>query len=117
MTPEERATRTVRIAAANAGCVLFRNNSGVATNRNGKPVRFGLANESATRNKVFKSSDLIGWTADGLFLAIEVKPHGWEYTGTNREVAQQAFHTVVRAAGGRAGFATGAADVADILAG
>ena len=46
------------------------------------------------------SSDLIGWTRDGVFLAIEVKTPRGRLTA-----AQAAFLSAVAASGGRAGCA------------
>src|SRR5574340_1691891 len=50
----------VRLAASQAGDVLWRNNTGVLKDERGVPVRFGLCNESAKVNEHVKSSDLIG---------------------------------------------------------
>lgn len=63
----------IRLAAAISGVTLWRNNVGVLLDARGIPVRYGLANESKQLNAQFKSADLIGWTADGRFVSIEVK--------------------------------------------
>lgn len=108
----------VRLAASQAGNVLWRNNSGVLKDERGVPVRFGLCNESKAVNDKCKSSDLIGIrrvevTPDmigrklGVFYAREVKRAGWRYTGTPREVAQLRFIEAVVAMGGDAAFTTG----------
>lgn len=71
---------------------LFRNNRGALLDSRGKPVRFGLANDSTAEGEQLKSGDLIGWepvliTPDmvGSFLpvfkSVEVKPHGWKPPG------------------------------------
>jgi hypothetical protein len=84
----------------------------------GRMIRFGLANDSPALSKQIKSSDLIGITpytitaADigrliGIFTSIEVKPPGWVYKGTPREVAQLAWINLILSMGGRARFATG----------
>lgn len=112
----------VRLAASQAGDVLWRNNSGVLRDERGVPVRFGLCNDSAQLNAHTKSSDLIGIrrvvvTPDmvgrtvGIFYAREVKRAGWRYTGTPREVAQLRFIEAVVAMGGDAGWATSPADI------
>lgn len=105
----ETAVQTARrLAAAQAGGRLFRNNQGAFKDDRGVMVRFGLGNDSTQTNRVFKSSDLIGimpvvcdcgrrW---GVFWAEECKRPGWHYTGTEREVAQKAFLDMVVAMGG-----------------
>lgn len=121
---ESTTTSFVRLDAAQAGDVLWRNNIGVAPpyTPGGRPVRYGLANETPAMNKVIKSSDLIGihpllitqqmvGRIIGQFLAVEMKEEGWVFNHLEeREVAQKNFHDIVRANGGRAGFATGVAD-------
>lgn len=108
----------VRLAASQAGDVLWRNNTGVLPDARGVPVRFGLCNESKAVNDKCKSSDLIGIkrvliTQDmvghtiGQFYAREVKRVGWRYTGTPREVAQLRFIEAVTVMGGDAAFTTG----------
>lgn len=87
---ESTIMRSIQIAASNEGHRLFRNTVGVLQDRNGKYVRYGLCPGS---------SDLIGWRADGRFLAIEVKAN------TKATDEQVAFIDAVRAAGGLAGIA------------
>lgn len=96
-----------RLAAARAGVLLWRNNVGVLQDETGRPVRYGLANESKQQNEKLKSSDLIGIKPNGQLVAREMKPPGWVYTGTDREVAQLAFITLILAKGGDAAFSTG----------
>lgn len=112
---ETRVQSEIRLAASRAGVVLLRNNSGAAFTRDGRPIRFGLGNDSARANDVMKSSDLIGFTPTGRFLAIEVKPPGWRFTGTGREIAQQNFLQLVIRHGGAGTFATCWDDVHGIL--
>lgn len=95
---------------------MWRNNSGMMFNDKGQPVRFGLGNTSAQINKRFKSSDYIGpvptliepWMVGsylGVFTALETKESGWTLRpGDERGQAQAAFHDLVRAACGFAGF-------------
>jgi hypothetical protein len=106
-TREEANLVRVRLEATRAGWHLWRNNSGVAYDPRGVPVRFGLANDSAKLNAAIKSSDLIGIKPGGQFVAIEVKRGGWEYSGTKREQAQKKFLDLVAAMGGYAKFSTG----------
>lgn len=108
----------VRLEASRAGVHLWRNNVGALNDERGIPVRYGLANDSSQLNAKLKSADLIGWrthtvTVDdfgkrvAIFMSREVKPPGWKYTGTPREIAQNRWHSMVLAAGGDSAFATG----------
>ena len=107
-----------RLAAAQRGDILFRNNVGVLLDRRGVPVRFGLANDSAAVNDHTKSADLIGirrvlitpemvGRTIGQFLSREVKAEGWRFTGTPREIAQLRWIELVTSYGGDAAFSTG----------
>lgn len=108
-----------RMAAAQEGCVLWRNNVGALLDDRGVPVRYGLANESKKMNEVWKSGDLIGirpttvtramvGTTLGRFVSAEIKEGGWKYTGRGREKAQMNWIELVRSLGGEANFVTGA---------
>lgn len=108
---EAAVQQDLRLAAPHLGCLLFRNNVGVATDARGVPVRFGLCNESSRVNSRIKSSDLVGCTKDGKFLAVEVKRPGWTYKGTDREVAQLRFLNLIRAKGGVGLFASSVTDL------
>lgn len=107
----------IRIAADQLGVSLWRNNSGVATNRDGRPVRFGLGNDSVKLNRAMKSSDWIGIGPDGRFIALELKRPGWIYCATEREIAQLNFHLHVRRKGGIAGFVTRVEDMLQLFRG
>ncbi len=119
MTPEAHAQSLVRLEAGRLGTVtLWRNNVGVLLDATGRPVRYGLANESPAMNAALKSSDLIGWrtvtvTPDmvgrqlAVFVSREVKAAGWTYRGDARETAQKAWIDLVAGAGGDAAFASG----------
>jgi hypothetical protein len=115
---ESAAMAAVRLEASRAGVLLFRNNVGVLKDETGRPVRYGLANESAEQNKVIKSGDLIGIRpvlieprhvghTIGQFVSREVKRAGWHYTGKGREAAQMAWVRAIVARGGDACFCTG----------
>lgn len=115
---ESRQQSLVRIDAAENRVWLTRNNVGVLMDANGRPVRYGLANESKEQNKVFKSSDLVGIRSVvitqamvgqviGQFVARECKKEGWTYSGDKHEVAQLAFINFINARGGDACFASG----------
>ncbi len=103
------------INASRRGGRLWRNNVGVLPDKYGRPVRYGLCNESKEVNKVCKSSDLIGVqpiliTEDmvgstiGQFVAREVKKPGWHYVGNAHEEGQLNFLSLVIALGGDAQF-------------
>lgn len=107
MAREADSQNQIRIEGAKVGLYLMRNNVGVLRDVVGRPVRFGLMNDSSELNKKCKSSDLIGlYTKTGQFVAVECKEPGWTYRGTDREVAQLAFINLVKSKGGLACFAT-----------
>lgn len=121
----------VRLAAAQLGFHLWRNNSGagkiITDKGESRFIRWGLANDSEALNKRLKSSDLIGIvpvtiTPDmvgktiGVFGAVEIKDVGWRYNPNNeREVAQLAFIELVRTLGGRAEFITDPHDLVKLI--
>lgn len=103
---ENHVQAQIRLAAAAAGVRLWRNNSGACRDDTGRMIRYGLGNDSARINDTFKSSDLIGLTASGVFVAIECKRPDWRFTpGDKRAQAQSNFLATVAASGGKAGFA------------
>lgn len=91
----------IREHYARMGVRLWRNNSGVLLDKTGRPVRFGLANDSKEVNEQIKSGDLIGWrprliTPDMVggviaeFWSVEVKPDGWKMPrATNRVIPRK----------------------------
>lgn len=114
---EASSQQRVRLDAAAAGVMLWRNNVGACEDNNGNHIRYGLANESKKMNENIKSSDLVGITPHlvvasdvgykiGMFTAREVKAPGWEYKGTKREKAQRKFGELVMANGGDFQFIT-----------
>lgn len=126
MMSESSVQQRIRLAAARLATTLWRNNSGALEDKDGRQVRFGLGNDSAKINKVYKSADLIGITpvtitpehvgmTMGVFTAVECKPEGWKFTATEREYAQLRFLTDVRLHGGKAGFATSVEDYRSII--
>lgn len=115
---EGYAQSQIRLEAAQKGVRLWRNNVGVLEDKNGRPVRYGLANDTPELNRRIKSSDLIGWRrlvvtpalvgcVVAQFVARECKRPGWTFAGTDREIAQQQFIHMVQADGGDASFANG----------
>jgi hypothetical protein len=112
---EAGSQKRIRVEAANAGHVLWRNNVGACVDDRGNHIRYGLCNESMAMNKSIKSSDLIGITTMpvtttmvgqnvGIFTAVEVKKPGWKWRGDKHEVAQHKFILNVVARGGIASF-------------
>jgi hypothetical protein len=96
-----------RLAIQAAGGVAWRNNVGCLPNPDtGIPVRFGLGNDSAKLNEVFKTGDLVGLAPLGIFCMWECKKPGWRWTATARERAQWNAIAFVRSRHGRAGFVT-----------
>lgn len=115
---EAFAQSQVMLEASQKGIRLWRNNVGALKDDNGRVVRYGLANDSESINKIIKSGDLIGWrtfiiTQDHVgrkvaqFVSREVKAPGWQFTGQDREAAQKTWADMILADGGDAAFATG----------
>lgn len=127
MLSETTIQNQIRSQSAYLGDDLWRNNSGVLPDAKGRPVRFGLGNDSPKVNKICKSSDLIGATrvlitpemvdsVVAVFTAVEVKGEGWTFNPNNkREVAQKVFIDLVLQAGGYAGFAQSVDDYRRIV--
>jgi hypothetical protein len=101
---ETRLMHQIMLALSEAGCTVWRNNTGQAWH--GKVIH--KAGQQVTLSDAWMqpygicvgSSDLIGIATDGRFLAIEVK------TATGRVTKeQQTFIDAVCRAGGRAGIA------------
>lgn len=123
MKSEAQIQQDIRLDAARHGTPLLRNNSGATFDEQGRMVRYGLGNDSAKINKVFKSSDLIGiWPVTvtremvgrtlGVFFAVECKAPGWKFRESDkRAVAQKNFGEWVQSHGGVFMFATGPGDI------
>lgn len=115
---EEAVASVLLLEASRKDVMLFRNNVGVLRNESGRPVRYGLANESAKANEILKSGDFIGWrpvliqqhhvgTTIAQFVSRETKHKNWHYTGDDHEQAQLAWAQLVMSGGGDAAFCTG----------
>ena len=116
---EARVQAGTRIEASRLGRRVWRNNVGAVIDPDaGVHIRFGLANDSPAVNKVLKSADLIGIAPRiiqpedighmiGQFVSYECKRPGWRYTGTEREVAQNNWASLILSLGGDARFVTG----------
>lgn len=117
MKDEATVQAAVRLKASSKGWRLWRNNCGVAVDKRGVPVRYGLCNESKQMNQNLKSSDLIGIrpiviTPDmvgqviGQFVAIECKHEDWKEKKDNHTQAQRRYLDMVNALGGYGVFIT-----------
>lgn len=115
---EAWAQSVVRLEAPRHGVWLTRNNVGVLVDKTGRPVRYGLANESKQQNQALKSADLIGIRpvtieprhvghTIGQFVSRECKRPGWSYKGGEHEEAQLNWLMLVTRYGGDAKFTTG----------
>ena len=103
MTPETVIKKRIMAECSKHGAVVWINSTGSGFMDSGHYVKYGLCKGS---------SDLIGITKDGRFLAIEVKQPGRYPT---RE--QILFIEFIRKMGGLAGVARKESDVEDILGG
>lgn len=115
---ETYAQSQVVLEAPKFDCLLTRNNKGALQDKTGTLVRFGLFNETAKRGARIRSWDLVGFrkrlitpamvgTIIGQFVGREIKEPGWNYTGTEHEVAQLKCTEVALSYGCDVGFATG----------
>lgn len=106
----------IRLEAGRRGVFLTRNNVGVLMDKFGRPVRYGLVNESKEQNAKIKSGDLVGIMpvkigpehlghVIGQFVSVECKHRDWKWKGDSHEQAQQRWAEFVIAKGGRAIFA------------
>ena len=122
---EAPTQQRIRLAAAEDGVQLLRQNSGALFDKQGRMVRFGLANESPAMNKTYKSGDLVGITPIvvtqdmvgmtlGIFTSVECKRTGWTYKGDAHEIAQSRWAYWVKQHGGLAGFASSVASARQI---
>lgn len=122
---EKAVASHILLEAARHDLWLGRNNSGGFYDQSGRFVRYGLG--AFKESDGLASSDYIGWTPVFItpdmvgqvlpvFTAIETKPSDWKfYKSDKRACNQQAFIDMVRAAGGKAGFATSVADFRKII--
>lgn len=84
---EQALIKQIMVAVSQRGGRVWRNNIGAYKDARVYYVRYGVCNPGG--------SDLLGYTHDGRFLAIEVK-----YGRTPTTPQQQAFVDAVNAAGG-----------------
>lgn len=103
---ESNVQKLVRLAASSVGCVLHRNNTGAYTTSDGQFIKYGVGGPGG--------SDLIGWTHDGIFVAIETKARKKSRKATELQLN---FIEQVKKSGGRAGVARSADDALKIIRG
>lgn len=119
---EKPIEQRARLAASKKGVRLWVNTRGALKNEVGRPIRFGLMNDTKELNKVIKSHDLIGVTPRivtaedvgktfGIFTSYEVKEHSWVYTGKGREVQQLRWMNLILSLGGISKFITDPKDI------
>lgn len=89
---ETPVMKDIMLKASEVGARLFRNNNGMLKDERGNRVRYGLGPGT---------SDLIGWTRGGRFLAVEVKNPGGRTLKARLEL-QERFIAVVNENGGLA---------------
>lgn len=98
---EQIIQKQIMLALSNAGCLIFRNNTG-AVKDGDRFIRYGLCKGS---------SDIIGLTPSGQFLAVEVKNR------TGKPTKEQlAFIDAINEQGGIAGIARSVEDALLLLA-
>lgn len=116
---EARVQSQVRLEAVQHDVWLTRNNVGVLMDVTGRPVRYGLANESKAQNQQVKSGDLIGFRRRVIvsrdvgvtiaqFVSRECKHEGWKPSRNDKhEQAQCRWRDFINLNGGDAAFASG----------
>lgn len=113
MSSESDVQNAIRIRTSQWGWRVFRNNRGVLPDREGRPVRFGLANDSKAMGDELASADLIGIApilitpamvgmTIGQFVSIEAKATGVKSGNTKRDKAQRAWRDLILSLGGYA---------------
>lgn len=104
---ESELQREIMLAVTSTGGRVFRNNIGQWEYAPGRFVKYGICNPGG--------ADLIGWTATGRFLGIEVKNPERDTTSKKRKFDQMQFRCSVNAAGGLCIQVTSVAEVLDAL--
>ncbi len=117
MNLESSILQNIRLASAPA--ILFRNQSGAYTTKEGMFIRYGLGQPGGSDLigivPVKITSKMVGQTF-GRFIAIEVKtPRG--HTDPKRLLEQQNFLIQIQRQGGLAGFAASPAEAQEIIRG
>ena len=114
---ERSVLDAVRLEASQLGIRLWRNNTGCFYDDTYRLVRYGLANDSTSVNKVLKSGDLIGirpvvieqhhlGKVIGQFVSRECKASDWKTDNSDRTKAQMAWCDLINSLGGDAQIVT-----------
>ena len=119
---ESAGTSHVRLAAAQLGITLWRNNCGGFYDEQGRFVRYGLGSEAKLASSdwvgirpVLITPEMVG-SVLGVFTAVEMKAEGWKYSANDKHLLQQKqFIDVVNSNGGMAGFAQSVDDFYKII--
>ena len=115
---ESSVQAEIRLAAPGLGVKIMRNNSGACRDDSGRLIRYGLGNDSAKLNKVWKSPDLVGiLLPDGKFTGAECKEESWRGVSSDREVAQRNALLDMRNYGAYADFVTSVEDFHALIKG
>lgn len=101
MKSEANIQQSIRLALSEIGCLIWRNNTGAYKDKSGRLITYGLCKGS---------SDLIGISPEGRFLAVEVKKEG----GRVRP-EQVLFCEAVRRSGGIAGICRSAEEAVKLV--
>lgn len=119
---ENAVTSHVRLAAAQLGVTLWRNNCGGFYDEQGRFVRYGLGSEAKVASSdwvgirpVLITPEMVGQVL-GVFTAVEMKKEGWHFHPDDKhESDQKHFIDIVNANGGMSGFAQSVDDFYRII--
>lgn len=119
---ESAVTSHVRLAAAQLGITLWRNNCGGFYDEQGRFVRYGLGSEAKLASSdwvgirpVLITPEMVG-SVLGVFTAVEMKAEGWQFNKNDKHLLQQKhFIDIVNQNGGMAGFAQSTEDFYRII--
>lgn len=119
---ESGVTSHVRLAAAQLGVTLWRNNCGGFYDEQGRFVRYGLGSEAKLASSdwvgirpVLITPEMVGQVL-GVFTAVEMKKEGWHFHPDDKhESDQKHFIDIVNANGGMSGFAQSVDDFYRII--
>ena len=112
--PETKVQMAIRLEGRDKGVLMLRNNVGALLDKDGRMVRYGLANDSKAVNTHMKSADLVGirpvqisaqhvGQVIGQFVSRECKAPGWKFHESDeRAQAQMRWAVLITSLGGDA---------------